>query len=161
MRFPVSLAAGWLMRSVVLYALWVALIDNVHQSDLLAGIPAALLAAALATAAQSRREASVRPRPAMFLRLPLTLVTLVTDTVRILSPLARTLAGRPSQSRFRAVRYRATGHDPADAARRALTEIGGSLAPNRYVVGVDTDRGVLLVHELAPSRSAVDALRLG
>lgn len=55
---------------------------------------------------------------------------------------------RPVRGCFRAVRFRATNDSEHDVGRRALTEWFGSLAPNTIVVGVDPDRGLLLVHQL-------------
>jgi multisubunit Na+/H+ antiporter MnhE subunit len=55
---------------------------------------------------------------------------------------------RPVRGCFRAVPFRATEDTPHDVGRRALTEWLGSLAPNTIVVGVDPDRGLLLVHQL-------------
>jgi len=152
------LGVGWLGRGAVLYALWLALIDNVHRSDLITGLPCAALAAALATAVDVSRTSRAHPRPGMFLRVPLTLVMLVTDTVRLTWALVRTLAGRPVHGRFRAVAYPTTTGDPAAAGRRALSEIAGSLAPNRYVLGIDPEREVMVVHELLPSSAPLDPL---
>ena len=70
---------------------------------------------------------------------------------------------RPAGGTFRAVRFEATHDTAEDGGRRALTEWLGSLAPNTIVVGVDSKRGLLLVHQLRrqgdPSR--LDPLRLG
>lgn len=57
---------------------------------------------------------------------------------------------RPREARgvFRAVPFRATKNNPHDTGRRALTEWVGSMAPNTIVVGVDDERGLLLVHQL-------------
>lgn len=55
---------------------------------------------------------------------------------------------RPVRGCFRAVGFRATKDSEHDVGRRALTEWFGSLAPNTIVVGVDPDRGLLLVHQL-------------
>lgn len=158
MRSPMSLAAGWLVRFGVLYALWLALIDNVHRADLLTGVACAALAAALATATRGRAAGGIRPPAPALARVPRTLVSLVTETVRVTLALLRTLAGRPVAGRFRAVRHGATGDDPAAAGRRALTEAAGSLGPNRYVLGIDPERGALIVHELVPSRAPLDPL---
>ena len=72
---------------------------------------------------------------------------------------------RPKRTRgvFRAVPFEATAHTPDDTGRRALVESVGSFAPNTIVVGVDDERGMLLVHQLrrhgAPDE--LDVARLG
>lgn len=158
MRQGARLGIGWLVRSVVLYALWLALIDNVHRSDLITGVLCAALAAALATAVDASRLGRARPRPGMFVRMPLALVALVVDTARLMVVLVRKLGGRPVHGRFRAVAYPTATGDPAAAGRRALSEIAGSLAPNRYVLGIDPERQVMVVHELLPSSAPLDPL---
>jgi hypothetical protein len=69
---------------------------------------------------------------------------------------------RPRRGVFRTIEF-AGGTGPRDAGRRALTEVLGSLAPNTIVIGIDPERGLLLVHQLRrdgpPDR--LDVLRLG
>jgi hypothetical protein len=50
-----------------------------------------------------------------------------------------------------------------DIGRRGLSEILGSLAPNTIVIGVDTERQLLLVHQLHRTGGSenLDVLRLG
>jgi hypothetical protein len=41
--------------------------------------------------------------------------------------------------------------DPAEsAAKRALLIMGESFSPNGYVLGIDEDRRLMLIHEIAP-----------
>ena len=61
--------------------------------------------------------------------------------------LALALRSRPT-GRIVEEPFEATGDDPRSAARRALAVAGGSLAPNAIVVDIDSDRGVLVRHEL-------------
>jgi len=77
--------------------------------------------------------------------------------------LAQLVRPAPVRGRFRARRYRAVEETPVDAGRRAITEVIGSIAPNTIVVGVDADRGLLLVHQLRPQGSPedLDVTRLG
>lgn len=153
--------AGWLGRSALLYALWLALVDNVHISELAAGGGAALLAGALATATHRLRLDPVRARPGMLARAPRVLLALIVDTGRLAGALVTLAGGAKCSGRFRAERFGATEDNPEHAARRALVETAGSLAPNRYVVGIDVERGVLLVHELCPGAGPLDPLGLG
>ena len=102
---------------------------------------------------------------------PLWLATLWRVVVRIprdigslcRAALAQAVAPRSTRGAFRAGRFGATGDDPGDAGRRAMTEWLGSLSPNTFVVGVDTDRGLLLVHELRRQSDSeqLDPLGLG
>jgi hypothetical protein len=77
--------------------------------------------------------------------------------------LAQLVAPKPARGRFRAVPYSAVMQNSVDTGRRALTEGFGSVAPNTVVVGVDAERGLLLVHQLRVQGDPedLDVLRLG
>jgi hypothetical protein len=153
--------AAWLGRSAVMFALWLALVDNLHSVELYVGAACAVLAGAAAVAESRVRGRHPRPTPWMLRRGHRPLVALVADTFRVALVLGRALAGRRPEGRLRAVRFAATADTPRDAARRSLAEVLGSLGPNRYVVGIDREREVLLVHELLPSDQPLDPLELG
>jgi hypothetical protein len=59
--------------------------------------------------------------------------------------------------------FDATTGGPRDTARRALTEALGTLAPNTIVVRIDTERGVVVAHQLVstddPAASATPVPR--
>ncbi len=76
--------------------------------------------------------------------------------------LAQLVHRRAARGQFRAVRF-AGGDSETDHGRRALTELLGSLAPNTIVIGIDPERGLLLVHQLRRDgdRDELDVLRLG
>jgi multisubunit Na+/H+ antiporter MnhE subunit len=158
----VRVAAHWLAWWVALAALYLALADSRSVPELATGGVAAAIGASAASIVHAQRLARVRPRAAWLLRAWRALALLLVDTV----VLARALIGllvlrRRVRGRLRAVRFRAAGDDPRSAARRALVQLLGSLAPNRIVIGVDRDRDVLLVHELVPRDEPLDPLELG
>jgi hypothetical protein len=62
--------------------------------------------------------------------------------------LAQLIRPQPVRGVFRATPFGATRQTPDHAGRRALTETIGSFAPNTIVVGVDTEHGLLLAHQL-------------
>src|SRR6059058_3249233 len=113
---------GWLLRTAALYALWLALVDNVHSAELIAGIPAAALAAGLWTAATRLELETMRLRPAMLRHAPAVLAGLLSETVVVTAVLLRAVGGRRPGGRFRAVRFGATADGPENAARWALVE---------------------------------------
>jgi hypothetical protein len=87
---------------------------------------------------------------------------LFADSVRVCGVmLQRLVLRRPTHGRLRAIRYGACSEAETDVGRRVLTQWAASIAPNRYVIGIDTERGVLLVHELVETKGAVDPLELG
>jgi multisubunit Na+/H+ antiporter MnhE subunit len=155
-------AAGLALRAAALYLVWLVIDDNVAQPELLTGVVVALLALALAVVVRRSSTVHAQVRISMLRhawRLPLLLIA---DTVRVSATVLRTLTGRRGpQGRLRAVRYRATTDSSPDVGRRVLTEWGASIAPNRYVIGIDREAEVLLVHELAPAPREIDPLKLG
>ena len=82
------------------------------------------------------------------LRLGRPLVRLVPDTVLLVTALWRRLARRQTVTgSFGSVPYR-SDRALSSAAGRVVVEAWSSLAPNRYVIGVDDRAGVLIIHEL-------------
>jgi hypothetical protein len=77
--------------------------------------------------------------------------------------LAQLARPRPARGSFRAVRFQAGEPSAEDTGRRAMAEALGSVAPNTIVVGVDPERGLLLVHQLHRQGRPedLDVLRLG
>lgn len=150
------------VRAVAFFALWLLLVDELDEPNLITGAVCALLAAALSTLVQSLRSVHAKPRAAMLRYAYRPLILLVTDTARVAWALiARGVLRRPVAGRWRAVRYATTGDAPDQVARRILTEWGASAGPNRYSVGIDPERGVLLVHELVPAKGPLDPMELG
>jgi hypothetical protein len=77
--------------------------------------------------------------------------------------LGQLVAPRASRGVFRAAAFGAVKPDPSDTGRRALVESLGSVAPNTIIVGVDSERGLLLVHQLRRQGDPdqLDVLELG
>jgi hypothetical protein len=59
------------------------------------------------------------------------------------------------------VRFTTTGDDPSSETARALTKGLASLAPNTYVVAIDDDDRVILVHQLVRTDDPRDIDPLG
>jgi multisubunit Na+/H+ antiporter MnhE subunit len=153
---------GALSRAAVFFALWLLLVDATDEPNLLAGGVIALAAAFLAALVQSHRTVHPRPSLAMLRRAYRPLLLLVTDTGRVtLALFQRLVLRRDIRGKFRAVRYRAGGDDPADVGRRLVSAWAASVAPNRYAIGIDRERDVLIIHELVPTAGPLDPLELG
>ncbi len=77
--------------------------------------------------------------------------------------LAQLVHPRRERGTLRAVPFAATDDSAGDSGRRAIAEILGSVAPNTIVIGIDTDRGLLLVHQLRRQGAAgeLDVTGLG
>lgn len=149
-------------RAGVLFAFWLLLVDSTDEQNSLVGAAVALLGALMTGLLQYLRPVRLRPRPSMLRFVYRPFVLLFTDTLKVARVIISSLPSRSSEyGRVRAVRYTACSDDPEQVARRVLTEWGASLGSNRYVIGIDADAQILLVHELHPSSGPLDPLELG
>ena len=151
----------WLLRWLFLAALWLALTDTHKEPELIAGAVAAAIGATMAgrvvrpgpPRTPSKALAALGIGPCLLIR---PLWRLIVDTALLAGALWRQIVlRRPATGSFRAVRY-APGQSRRSAAGRTLTEVWGSLVPNRYVVGIDEEESTLLVHELVRSDEPLD-----
>jgi hypothetical protein len=134
---------------VLLMSFWVVLDDSIAVDELLAGAGAAALAATLAEFASYQSGLRLRLRSewvAPALRLP---GQILRDTWTVFAALWRLLAhGEQPPSAFAGepVRY---GGQSAEATTRRFLLIGGrSVAPNSFVLGLDAESGLMVVHQL-------------
>jgi multisubunit Na+/H+ antiporter MnhE subunit len=134
---------------VLLMSFWVILDDSIAVDELLAGAGAAALAAFLAELVTYQAAARLRMRAewvAPLLGIP---GQVARDTVIVFAALWRRLArGEEPPSGFRRlpVRY---GDDTAEGkTRRALLVGGKSIAPNSFVLGIDSGTDTMVIHQL-------------
>lgn len=140
---------AWVTWWVLLMSFWVILDDSISLDELLAGAGAAALAALLAEFAGYQAATRLRMRiewaaPALWLP-----GQLVRDTGIVFAALWRRLArGEEPPSGFRELPARYGDNSMAGKTRRALLIGGRSFAPNSFVLGLDEDRDVMVVHQL-------------
>lgn len=147
-------AAVWLAWWTLMMSLWVMIDDSLQFDELLAGAGAAAIAAVAAefTAYQASVRYRVRPGwrlAAEILRLP---AEVARDTLTVFGALARTLVtGRAPEGGYAELPAGGPpgekGAPPGEAGRVLLTGVR-SFAPNTFVLGIDDERGVLVVHRL-------------
>jgi hypothetical protein len=157
-------AVSALLGAVVGGAFYLLLIDTVSLPELYAGLGATGLAAAAYELSREQGLAEAFLAPAWLARAWRVLVRVPTHIALVCFEAVRQpFARAPRRGSFRVVGFGACGEDAADAGRRALAEALGSLAPNTIVVGLDTERKLLLVHQLhhQGGRDELDPLRLG
>jgi hypothetical protein len=105
-------------------------------------------------------EARISPRwllsaASLLWRIPSDIVIVCREAVsQLRSPQA-------TRGVFRAAAFGAVQGTPEAVGRRALVETLGSMAPNTIIVGVDADRGLLLVHQLRRDGEPEDLDPLG
>ena len=139
---------AWLL---ILFGLWLWLVDTLSLPELLVGPVAALISAAVTLGVRNKSGARFLLRPRWlrwFAHLPLGVLR---DSAVVLAALWRHLARRERvPGVFRVVECPLTGDDPQSASRRALATALTSVTPNTYVIGIDRERGVVLIHQLVP-----------
>lgn len=161
-----------LVGLVIAAGFYLLLIDTTSLAELYAGAGVVLLAviACEATRTQGFARAKFEPRWLadvwrVVLRVPPQCALVSWEALTQLSRVVRGqgVGGHRARGRFRAVPFGAGGDGPRDTGRRALAEALGSLTPNTIVIGIDTERDLLLVHQLHPQggREQLDSLELG
>jgi multisubunit Na+/H+ antiporter MnhE subunit len=128
---------------------WVILDDSIALDELLAGAGAAALAATLAELVGHQAATRFRMRAGWVvpaLGLP---GQVVRDTVVVFAALWRRLAhGEQPPSGFREIPARFGDDSDEGVTRRVLLVGGRSVAPNMFVLGIDGERDVMVVHQL-------------
>lgn len=142
-------AAGWLAWWVLLMSFWIVVDDSIARDELLAGAGAAALGAFLAELVTYQAATRFRMRAEWLtpaLRLP---GQVLVDTGIVFAALWRRLAhGEEPPSGFRELPARFGDDSDEGVTRRALYVGGRSVAPNTFVLGIDKDRDVMVVHQL-------------
>lgn len=156
-------ARFWFVAWLGSAAFWMVLTDSVRVEELLAGAVVAAVAATGAEMVRRQRVARQALRPRYALRAWRVLLRAIPDIGRLTrAAFAQVVQRRAVRGEIVALPFGHLGDDPDAAARRAIALGLGSIAPNSIVVGVDPDSGLLLVHQLEPTRNPddLDPLRL-
>ena len=140
---------SWLVWWVLLMSFWVMIDDSVNTDELLAGAGAAVLAALFAELVTYRTATRFRMRIrwlAPALSLP---GQVVRDMVTVYAALWRRLVrGEQPPSAFLEVPACFGDDTPEGVTRRTLLVGGTSVAPNTFVLGIDRERDVMVIHRL-------------
>lgn len=138
----------------ILYGLWLLLVETLAVPELLAGVPVALIGVAAGTVALQGEQRFIPALTAATGRLARLPFAMVRDSVIVLAAvLLSALHGRRRSGAFRELPHAAGGDDPDAAGRRAVAIALESFAPNTCVLGFDTQRDVMVVHQLRPTSS--------
>ncbi|MGH3170959.1 MAG: Na+/H+ antiporter subunit E [Trebonia sp.] len=144
-------ALTWLAWWVLMMAFWVMIDDSLQFDELLAGAGAAAISAFAAEAVAYQADIRIRVRPgwraaAEVFRLP---GHVARDTLIVFGALVRTLVtGRPPDGGFAEVPVDYGEDTPFGESKRVLLIGARSLAPNTFVLGLDSERDVMVVHHL-------------
>jgi multisubunit Na+/H+ antiporter MnhE subunit len=146
---------SWLVWWVLMMSFWVMIDDSTATDELLASAGAAALAALFAEVVTYQAATRFHMRikwlvPAF--RLP---GQVARDTVIVYHALWRRLVhGEQPPSAFLELPARFGDDTPEGITRRTLLVGGTSVAPNTFVLGIDPERDVIVVHRLVANREA-------
>ena len=129
----------WVAWWAALAAFWLLLVDNTKLPELITGGAAAALAATAAVVVLEQGLVRLSIRAGWLRRAGILAAALW----------RRLVLRRRVEGELRAVRFRG-GDDPASTARRALAKGFDSIGPNSYVIGIDSEEDVMIVHQLVP-----------
>lgn len=157
-------ALAWTVAWALAAALYLLLIDITDLPELLVGAGAAVLAATGVELAREQGIVGESIRWRWLLRAYRPILRVPADIVTVsLMALRGVVDRRPRHGTFRALPFASAGDDQLASGQRALAEGFGSLAPNTFVIGIDTERELILAHQLRrkPPRETIDVLELG
>jgi hypothetical protein len=142
----------WIAWYIPLVGLYLAFASTIEPHELLLGLVAAAVGATAQELVNAQDLVRFRMKPRWLgdlWRLP---GQVLADSWLLAVVLWRRIVrGQATTSAFRTVPFPVVQEDEAVTnARRALVTIAVSTAPNIYVVGIEGEDGVMLVHELVP-----------
>lgn len=136
---------------VVLYLFWLLLVDVLAPPEVVVGLGAAALAVLPAAGIRVHGGRRFRARWRWLALLRAVPWSVARDSAVVLAVLWRRLVRRERvRGRFRIVRFPAGDDDQEAATWRAFAIAATSVAPNTYVVGIDSENKTALVHQLVP-----------
>jgi multisubunit Na+/H+ antiporter MnhE subunit len=140
----------WFTWWVLLMGLWVTLDDSLEPDELVAGAAVAVVAATAAELVSHQAALRFRIRGAWLLRALRLPGQLVTDTWAVFAVLAKTITKRmpAPDGAYQEIPVRYGDDTPLDVTRRVLLTGARSFTPNGFVLGIDPDRDVMVVHQL-------------
>ena len=144
---------SWLVWWVLMMSFWVMLDDSIATDELLAGAGAAALAALLAEVVTYQAATRLRIRVTWLIPALSLPGQVVRDTGIIYHALWRRLVhGEQPPSAFVELPARYGNDTPEGMTRRTLLVGGTSVAPKTFVLGIDPERDVMVVHRLVAQR---------
>jgi multisubunit Na+/H+ antiporter MnhE subunit len=141
--------AWWL----VLAGLWLLLVESLAPAELIVGALAAAIAASVAEAVREQGYMRFAPSPAWIRHGPRIAWQILVDCSILAVALVRqVLGGRPARGLVLRVPVRYGDDSGRAAARRALLNFGISITPNSYVIDLDGEAGIAVIHQLVPGQ---------
>ena len=144
-------AASWVLWWASLALLWLLYQGEWNSIQLYAAASAGAVSATVAMLVRAYARPRVRFERRWLAHVARVPLDVLVEFVVVTRVLVRALAERRVPTgEFRAVPFPAGGSRPAERGRRALVTMAMGYSPNSYVVDIDEDQGLALVHLLSP-----------
>jgi hypothetical protein len=139
----------WVVWWIALFWLWMLLVGEWNAIEWVAAAGSATIAATLAELMRSiagvRFGVPLQPLRAIGAALVMVLV----DFGIVMAALVRRRRGE-----FVVREFDAGGDDPGSVGRRAFTMLVANVSPNAYVIDIDREHDLVLLHDLVPFRKS-------
>ena len=147
--------AAWVAWWIALFFLWLLLVGEWNHEELAAAAIAATVAASIAELARNRTSFGVRLPLRALADVPEVLLMVLVDFGIVAWALVETVSGRRTV-RGELVSRRLDGGsaDARGVGPRAWTALAASYSPNAYVIDIEPETAVVLLHDLVPRRSS-------
>jgi hypothetical protein len=146
---------GWLLAWVASFWLWLLLAGEWNRQEWIAAAAAATVAATLGELARTLGGVRARVRHTWLVQAWSVPKQVFVDFGLLLWALVLSAARREVvRGRFVARPFPAGGSDAYAVGLRAWIGITATYSPNAYVVELDPDRKLVLLHDLIPSRAS-------
>jgi multisubunit Na+/H+ antiporter MnhE subunit len=143
--------AVWVLWWVGLALLWLLYQGEWNEIQLYAALSAGAVAATVALLVRAYARPSVRVELRLAARAGLVPWQILSQFAVVTKLLVRALVQRRVPTgEFRAVRFPTGGPRPGDRGRRVFVAMVVGYSPNSYVIDLDEERGLALVHVLGP-----------
>lgn len=145
----------WLATWLALFWLWLLLAGEWNRQEWIAAASAAAVAATVGEIARTRAGVTARV-PLRWVAKAWTVPAMVCVDFGIVvwALLASLVRREVVRGTFRAHEFPAGGDDPTSVGVRAWAGVTATYSPNAYVVDLDAERGLALVHDLVPYRES-------
>lgn len=145
----------WLSWWLLLFWLWLLLDGVWDATEWVAAAGAAAVGATLGELGRSRTGFGPRLPLRALVDVPQVLWAVVVDFGIVVWALLASVARRDVvRGAFRSHELETGGPGPRGVGLRAWTEIAATYSPNAYVVEIEPDRGLVLLHDLVPRRAS-------
>jgi hypothetical protein len=145
----------WLATWVALFWLWLLLAGEWNRQEWIAAASAATVAATVGEIARTRAGVNARV-PLRWIGKAWTVPVMVfVDFGILVWALCVSLVRREVvRGTFRSHEFPAGGDDPTSVGVRAWAALAAMYSPNAYVVEIEPERGLALLHDLVPFRKS-------